>query len=114
MAATFTVAWMQRNNELLPQLSAGIPTRRVIRPVLLGAAITISLAPLNQEFVIPEVADELMTARDDPEGSKAQVLMGAFDTVRRPLEGGRGSAATSGSSSSARRSPRPRRAACCT
>ena len=38
MAATFTVAWMQRNNELLPQLSAGIPTRRVIRPVLLGAA----------------------------------------------------------------------------
>ena len=28
MAATFTVAWLQRNNELLPQLSAGIPTRR--------------------------------------------------------------------------------------
>src|SRR5882672_571356 len=35
MAATFTLAWMQRNNELLPQLSAGIPTRRVVRPVLL-------------------------------------------------------------------------------
>ena len=36
MAATFTVAWMQKNNELLPQLSAGIPTRRIIRPILLG------------------------------------------------------------------------------
>ena len=45
MAATFTVAWMQRNNELLPQLSAGIPTRRVIRPVLLGAAIDARRSP---------------------------------------------------------------------
>src|SRR5262245_24107252 len=39
LAATFTVSWMQRNNELLPQLSAGIPTRRALRPVLLGGAI---------------------------------------------------------------------------
>ena len=35
MAAAFSVSWMQRNNELLPQLSAGIPTRRAIRPILL-------------------------------------------------------------------------------
>jgi lipopolysaccharide export system permease protein len=90
MAAAFTVAWMQRNNELLPQLSAGIPTRRVIRPVLLGAAITIAFAPLNQEFVIPEVADELMTPRDDQEGTRAQILMGAYDTSGIHLEGGAG------------------------
>ena len=32
LGAMFTVSWMQRNNELLPQLSAGIPTRRVLRP----------------------------------------------------------------------------------
>lgn len=87
MAATFTLAWMQKNNELLPQLSAGIPTRRVVRPVLLGAAITITFAPLNQEFIIPEIADELMTARDDPEGAKAQILMGAYDTSGIHLEG---------------------------
>jgi len=87
MAATFTVAWMQRNNELLPQLSAGIPTRRIIRPVFLGAALTLTFAPLNQEFIIPEIADELMTARDDQEGSKAQILMGAFDTSGVHLEG---------------------------
>src|SRR5262249_7237267 len=80
MAAAFTVSWMQRNNELLPQLSAGIPTRRAIRPILMGAATTLCLSPLNQEFLIPEVADELMVARDDPEGAKAQVLMGAFDS----------------------------------
>src|SRR5881397_2308497 len=37
LAAMFTVAWVQRHNELLPLLSAGVPTRRVIRPVLLAA-----------------------------------------------------------------------------
>jgi len=87
LAATFTVSWMQKNNEMLPQLSAGIPTRRIVRPVLLGAAITIAFAPMNVEFLIPEVADELMTSRDDPEGSKAQVLMGAYDTSGIHLEG---------------------------
>ena len=35
MAAAFTVALMQRSNELLPLLSAGISTRRVVQPVLL-------------------------------------------------------------------------------
>ena len=80
MAAAFSVSWMQRNNELLPQLSAGIPTRRAIRPILLGAAVTLSLSPLNQEFLIPAVADQLMTKPDDPEGAKAQVLTGAYDT----------------------------------
>jgi lipopolysaccharide export system permease protein len=80
IAATFTVAWMQKNNELLPQLSAGVPTRRIIRPIILGSALAVILAPLNTEFVIPEVADELMSSRDDPEGSKAQILMGAYDS----------------------------------
>jgi lipopolysaccharide export system permease protein len=90
LAATFTVSWMQKNNEMLPQLSAGVPTRRIIRPVLIGGMITISFAPLNQEFIIPEVADELMVSRDDPEGAKAQILMGAYDTSGVHLEGGSG------------------------
>src|SRR5688500_16238881 len=37
LAAMFTVAWVQRNNELLPLLSAGVSTRRVLRPVLVCA-----------------------------------------------------------------------------
>src|SRR5207244_2192505 len=34
MAAVFTVTWMQRNNEQLAMLSAGISTHRAILPVL--------------------------------------------------------------------------------
>src|SRR5262245_13961618 len=55
LAAAFTVAWVQRNNELLPLLSAGVPTRRVILPVLAGAALLIGMGVLNQEIVIPRI-----------------------------------------------------------
>ena len=36
LAAMFTVAGLQRNNELMPILSAGVSTRRVLRPILLA------------------------------------------------------------------------------
>src|SRR5438132_4824841 len=43
LAAMFTVALLQRNNELLPLLSAGVSTRRVVRPVLLSAFVMLGL-----------------------------------------------------------------------
>jgi lipopolysaccharide export system permease protein len=55
--------------------------------VLIGSVIAVSLAPLNTEFVIPEIADELMASRDDPEGAKAQLLQGAYDITGVHLEG---------------------------
>jgi lipopolysaccharide export system permease protein len=79
LAAMFTVAWVQRNNELLPLLSAGVPTRRVIRPVLVGAAVTLGLGVANQELVIPNVADSLLIDRDDPGGEKILGVSGAYD-----------------------------------
>lgn len=88
LAATFTVSWMQRNNELLPLLSAGVPTRRAVRPVFLGAAVVIALAPLNTELLIPEVADALMRPRDDPDGAKGQLALGAHDRSRVHIEAG--------------------------
>src|SRR5205814_1804965 len=50
LAGMFTVAWMQRNNELLPLLSAGVSTRRAVRPVLFGACGLLCLAVANQEL----------------------------------------------------------------
>lgn len=87
LAAMFTVSWMQRNNELLPQLSAGIPTRRVLRPVLVGSALTLALGPLNQELIIPRIAHRLMTARNDPDNAKATVVYGSYDANGIHVEG---------------------------
>lgn len=87
LAAMFTVSWMQRNNELLPQLSAGIPTRRVVMPVLFGAALTLTLGPLNQEFILPRIADRLAAPRDDQERKRAVVISGAYDPSGIHFEG---------------------------
>lgn len=90
LAAMFTVAWMQRNNELLPQLSAGISTHRVLRPILVGAAAVLTLGPLNTELLIPRFADELQTQRDDPDRLREVEVRGTFDSTGIHLEGGSG------------------------
>ena len=69
LAAMFTIAWVQRNNELLPQLSAGVSTQRVVRPVLLSACVMLTFATINQELVIPRLSLLLSLSREDPQGT---------------------------------------------
>src|SRR5439155_8741052 len=64
---------------LLPLLSAGVPTRRVVRPVLCSAILFLAVSVLNQELVIPQIASYLMNNRDDPDGEKDTVVQGAFE-----------------------------------
>src|SRR6187200_2355574 len=61
LAAMFTVAWTQRNNELIPILSAGVSTHRFLRPIFFGAALMLAVGVFNQELVIPNVAPSLVT-----------------------------------------------------
>jgi lipopolysaccharide export system permease protein len=79
LAGMFTVALMQRNNELLPLLSAGVSTRRVVRPILFAAAGMLLLGVVNQEIIIPQIAPELLNDRDDPNGKKPLTVHGAFE-----------------------------------
>jgi lipopolysaccharide export system permease protein len=65
MAAIFTVTWMQKNNELLAMLAAGISTQRIIRPVWISAIIVSALAVVNQEFIMPPLGEELQKSHDD-------------------------------------------------
>jgi lipopolysaccharide export system permease protein len=70
LAAVFTIAWMQRNNEVLPVLSAGVSTHRILLPILAGTAVMLGLGIANQELVIPRISGVLMTDRDDLEQDK--------------------------------------------
>ncbi len=79
LAAMFTVAWMQRSNELLPLLSAGVSTHRVVRPILISACAMLGLAVLNKELVIPRIAHSLLVPRDDPRGEKDIEAHHAFE-----------------------------------
>src|SRR5262245_37625174 len=88
LAGMFTVAWMQRHNELLPLLSAGVSTRRVVRPVLVAATLMLGVALLNQEFLIPKVGTLLSLDKEDPD--KEIKVPGAYEPNGVHLEGGYG------------------------
>ena len=90
LAAMFTVAWVQRNNELIPVLSAGVSTHRLLRPIFGGAALMLAVGMVNQELVIPRIAPALVTDREDAEGTKDLYVQGCFDPNRVHVEGFKG------------------------
>ena len=91
LSAMFTVTLMQRNNEQLPLLSAGISTHRIVRPVLVCACFMLTLAMVNQEMLIPQVADRLSFDKDDPAGAKDLTIKGQYEPNGIHIEGGKGS-----------------------
>ncbi len=80
LAAMFVLGWLRRHNELVPFLSAGITTWRVIGAVILGAIFVNSLMVANQELVIPAIGERLLWSPDDPDGTKAETAEGAYDS----------------------------------
>jgi lipopolysaccharide export system permease protein len=80
LAGMFTVAMMQRNNELLPLLSAGVSTRRVVLPVLLAACGMLVTSVLNQELVLPNIDAFLVENRSSFTGDKKIEVKGALDS----------------------------------
>jgi lipopolysaccharide export system permease protein len=93
MAAIFTVTWMQRNNEQLAMLAAGISTHRAIRPVLFSSVIVSGLAVFNQEIIIPRYAEEIQKSHDDDGMRKVQVSS-RYDSRRVMAEGSEADRAT--------------------
>jgi lipopolysaccharide export system permease protein len=82
LAAMFTVAWVQRNNELVPLLSAGVSTHRVVRPVLFSACLMMGLSILNQELLIPRLANAILSPRDDPYGERDLYVSPSWEPTR--------------------------------
>jgi lipopolysaccharide export system permease protein len=93
MAAIFTVTWMQKDNELLAMLAAGISTQRVIRPVLVSAVLISALAIYNQEVIMPVYSEELQRRHDDDGEGKVGVH-GASDSNSTYISGGEADRAT--------------------
>jgi lipopolysaccharide export system permease protein len=79
LAAMFTVAWMQRANELLPLLSAGVPMRRVLQPIFIGTLSMVLLSVANRDLLMPRVADQLQNPPSDPRGEKIRMAGSAYE-----------------------------------
>ncbi len=58
-AAMYTVTWIQRHNELVALMAAGVPRVRAAVPVVAAVTFVIVLAVLNREMLIPRFREEL-------------------------------------------------------
>ncbi|MBL9093785.1 MAG: LptF/LptG family permease [Planctomycetaceae bacterium] len=59
ISAMFTITWIQRHNELTALMAAGLSRIRVVRPILIAAALITVGAAVSREFVIPQLRDQL-------------------------------------------------------
>ena len=66
-AVMVVFALLQKHCEIMPLLAAGVPMRRLFRPVVIGMLIVTGLIVANQEFVLPKIAARL----EAPRGEKA-------------------------------------------
>lgn len=66
-------ALLYRNSEIQPMLAAGVPTYRLIVPVILGTVLTSAVLSANQELVIPRIAHHLQSSRSEHRGDVQKV-----------------------------------------
>jgi len=58
-AAMFTLTWIQRHNELVALMAAGVSRVRVVIPLVGAVVAVIAISMLNRELVIPKFRDDL-------------------------------------------------------
>ncbi|MEN6448978.1 MAG: LptF/LptG family permease [Thermoguttaceae bacterium] len=79
VSAMFTVAWIQRHNEMTALMAAGVPRIRVLLPLIIAVAVVSLLASVNRETLMPRYRRELARRPQDPMGDQAQSLVQRCD-----------------------------------
>lgn len=79
LAGAFTIGLMERQNELTPILSSGVPLRRLLMPIGGVTCFFLLIQVLDTEFVIPHCADHLLRQAEDPLGKRPLLVPGTFD-----------------------------------
>src|ERR1051325_2462515 len=69
IASMFTVTSFRRHNEMTALMAAGIPKARIVKPIIVAAAVVTLFAAANRELVIPAFRQQLsFNAQDLAEG----------------------------------------------
>jgi lipopolysaccharide export system permease protein len=90
LAAMFTLAWLERQNELVAWLAAGVPARRLLYPVLGATLAVLTLGLANRELLLPHCREGLQRTPDDPFGRKSVLVQGTYDANSVHVGGGVG------------------------
>ena len=65
VAASFSLGKMTRNNELIAVMTSGVSLKRVIAPIVFLALLLTGILVIDQEFLIPPLADRIVCSRDE-------------------------------------------------
>jgi lipopolysaccharide export system permease protein len=80
VASVFSLARMTKNNELIAVMASGMSLKRFIAPIIVLAALLTGLQVLDQEILIPRLAQQLTRGHDDMFGTKQYDLWFAADS----------------------------------
>jgi len=70
VAAAFSFGKMVRSSELVAVMASGVSLKRVIGPIVFLALLLTGVLVIDQEFVIPRLADKLVRGHDDVPGQE--------------------------------------------
>jgi lipopolysaccharide export system permease protein len=79
VSAMFTVAWIQRNNEMTALMAAGVSRMRVLVPIVIAVGGVSLLSVANRELVIPRYHAEMSRRPQDPGGDMPQGVSSCYD-----------------------------------
>jgi lipopolysaccharide export system permease protein len=65
IAAVFSLGKMTRNNELVAVMASGVSLKRLIMPIVILSVLLTGVLVVDQEFVIPNLADKLVLSPDE-------------------------------------------------
>ncbi len=65
IAAVFSLARMTKNNELIAVMASGTSLKRVLAPILLLAVLLTGLLVVDEELIIPRLAQDLTLQHDE-------------------------------------------------
>ena len=71
IAAVFSLGKMVRNNEFVAMMASGVSLKRVLAPIVILAVVLTFVLVIDQEFVIPSLADKLVRSEDDLPGQES-------------------------------------------
>ena len=70
-AAVFSLGRMTKNNELIAIMASGVSLKRVIAPIIILSTLLTGLLIIDQELIIPRLANKLVRTHDSITGSQA-------------------------------------------
>ncbi len=75
VAAAFSFGRMVRSNELVAIMASGVSLKRVIGPIVFLSLLFTGVQIIDQEFVIPRLADKLVRSHDDIPGQESYSVL---------------------------------------